>query len=129
MGYDCGCKTIDSTAVAVSGGIMTITVVPLQQYDNYEAYMLCVGEALPPHTGIEPVDIFDGANIFPLLDSNAQPVVAGVMRGHRRYAVRFGAGGLISTGTIPPHLTCCHGLCCMEYSSNAALQITPEVGG
>lgn len=57
-----------------------------------------------------------------------QPVVSGQLRGHKRYRIRFGAGGDLSAGTIAAHFTVYDGLCCMEYSANAALQTFNDGG-
>ena len=117
----CGRK-VEATAVAVAGGAMTITVEPAGAYKNYEYYRLILGVALPSLTGAEPVDVTDGTTTWPLIDLCGQPVVSGKMRGHRIYALRYGAGGALSAGTIDPHFVVCKGLRCMAYSSNQALQ-------
>lgn len=120
-----GCCGIESTAAAVAGGIMTVTVIPLQSYTDYKYYPFDLCLSLPERTGIEPVAISDGTNSYPLIDTNGQPVVSGRLRGHKRYRIRFGAGGTLSSGTMPAHFTVYEGLCPMEYSSNAALQAPP----
>lgn len=121
---NCHCRTpeLESTGVTLAGGVMQISVIPLQQYRDYEGYTLDVCVALPPHIGTEPTNVTDGVGIYPLMDTNGQPVVSGQLRGHRWYHVTFGAGGALSSGSIPAHFTVCDGLCCLEYSSNAALQ-------
>lgn len=113
---------LESTAVSVTGGVMQITVIPLQMYRDYQFYPLHLCLSLSEHTGTEPVSISDGVGVYPVVDTNGQPVVSGRLRGHHRYRIRYGAGGALSSGTMPAHFTVYDGLCCMEYSSNAALQ-------
>lgn len=128
---NCGCQCapcLESISASVAGGVMQIAVIPLQAYYDYKFYGFDLCLSLPAHIGTEPVSIFDGTNIYAVLDSNGQPVVSGRLRGHKRYRVRFGAGGDSSLGPIPPHFTVYDGLCCMEYSANAALQ-APGQGG
>lgn len=119
------CQTLESTAAMVAGGVLQITVIPLQMFRDYEFYGFDLCLSLPEHIGVEPVSISDGTNVYPTIDTNGQPVVSGRLRGHKKYRIRFGAGGTLSSGTIPPHFTFYDGLCCMEYSSNAALQAPP----
>lgn len=126
MSHHCGCRhdcgKIESTSAAVAGGVLQVTVIPLQTYVDYKYYELALCQALPARMGTEPVTFFDGVNAYPVLDTNAQPVVSGRMRGHKCYRIRYGAGGTLSTGTMPAHFTVYEGLCSMEYSANAALQ-------
>lgn len=124
----CGCNRLESTAVTVSPAAMIVTVIPLQTYYDYKFYTLDLCLALPPRTGVEPVSVTDGVGTFPLTDTNGQPVVSGQLRGHKRYRIRFGAGGALSTGSVVAHFTVYDGLCCMEYSANAALQTPSEEG-
>lgn len=113
---------LESTSVVVDGDVMTVTVVPTQTYVGYKFYGFDLCLALPAHTGVEPVAIADELGTYPLIDTNGQPVVSGQLRGHKRYRVRYGAGGALSSGTVAPHFTAYEGLCRMEYSATAALQ-------
>lgn len=126
MRNNCHCCEFESTAAAIVGTALQITIIPLQMYRDYKYYNLNLCLSLPEHTGTEPVAIFDGVNSYPAIDTNGQPVVSGRLRGHKCYRIRFGAGGALSAGTIPAHFTFYNGLCCMEYSSNAALQAPPQ---
>lgn len=123
----CGCNRLESVSAVVAGGVMTITTIPAQTFVDYKFYPFDVCLALPAHIGTEPTAISDGTNSYPLIDTNGQPVVCGKLRGHMCYRIRFGAGGLLADGTtMPAHFTVYDGLCCMEYSSNAALQKPAE---
>lgn len=116
---------LESTAVVVSGTIMQINIIPLQAFTNYKFYGLDVCLSFPQNTGVETVSLNDGTNDYPLMDTNGQPVVSSRLRGHSRYRVRFGAGGALSSGSIPAHFTVYSELCPVKYSSNAAYQAVP----
>ena len=124
MGRDkCDCPIfLDSISVDIEADEMIINIEPQQVYKNYKEYVLCLG-AIPAHTGIEPVAIDDGVGSFPIIDNNGQPVVSGQFRPHKRYYICYGAGGELTSGTMPEHFTCPFDeLYCMEYSSQAAIQ-------
>jgi|GEM_PF-6022738 len=119
---ECNCNKLESVSASVAGGVMTITVIPAQTFADYKFYGLLLCQALPAHVGTEPVAISDGTSSYAVIDTNGQPVVSGQLRGHKRCRVRYGAGGVLSAGAMPAHFTVYDGLCCMEYSANAALQ-------
>ena len=125
MKCTCRCHYLDATCIQINGGVMTVTVEPQQTYLNYGHYVLVLC-AIPQHTGIETVAIFDGFSTYPLIDTNGQPIVSGEMRSNTTYKVRYGSGGTLSTGTMPPHFTCYRDcLYCVEYSSQPTLPTQP----
>lgn len=111
----CSCKLLDVTSITVATGTQfQLTITPKTLYDG-ERYVLRLSQALPVpgENGVEPVTIYDGTTVYPVLDEIGNVLLSGRLRGCRRYEIVY--------GTNTPHFLAWVCDKCLKYYPGGAI--------
>ena len=89
----CTCKPIKTTAVAVSGTNLVLTI-PSMTFNNCEKYIICVAQAIPDTaTNLMSVaiQIGDGTTLYPMVRRCGHYVYANQIKANQTYCLLVAA--------------------------------------